>query len=95
MGGRVDSQLRRAEDLLDSIFKIATELVRGDRASLLLREDNSTDFVIARALGLAEDVRRHVRIKPGEGVVGLVAQSKRPLLVRDVARAPIQSGEGP
>src|SRR5204863_2301406 len=50
-GGFVDSQSqRRAEDLLDSIFKVATELVRGERASLLLREDNSTDFVIARAV---------------------------------------------
>jgi diguanylate cyclase (GGDEF)-like protein len=85
---------RRAEDLLDSIFKIATELVRGERASLLLREDNSTDFVIVRALGLAEDVKRHVRVKPGEGVAGLVASSKRSLLVRDVAQGPIQGGEG-
>jgi diguanylate cyclase (GGDEF)-like protein len=93
--GDVDSHTkRRAEDLLDSIFKVATELVRGERASLLLREDNSTDFVIARALGLADDVKRAVRVKPGEGVVGLVAQSKRPLLVRDLASAPIQSGEG-
>jgi diguanylate cyclase (GGDEF)-like protein len=93
--GDVDSQSqRRAEDLLDSIFKVATELVRGERASLLLREDNSTDFVIARALGLADDVMRQVRVKQGEGVVGLVAQSKRPLLVRDLASAPIQSGEG-
>ena len=91
----MDSQSqRRAEDLLDSIFKVATELVRGERASLLLREDNSTDFVIARAVGLAEDVMRRVRVKPGEGVVGLVAQSKRPLLVRHIASAPIQSGEG-
>ena len=95
MGDTVDSQSkRRAEDLLDSIFKIATELVRGGRASLLLREDNSTDFVIARAVGLADDVKRQVRVKSGEGVVGLVAQSKRPLLVRNVASAPIQSGEG-
>src|SRR5713101_1941383 len=94
-GGLVDSQTqRRAEDLLDSIFKVATELVRGERASLLLREDNSTDFVIARAVGLAEDVMRRVRVKPGEGVVGLVAQSKRPLLVRPISSAPIQSGEG-
>src|SRR5437870_517834 len=93
--GIVDSHSqRRAEDLLDSIFKVATELVRGERASLLLREDNSTDFVIARAVGLAEDVMRRVRVKPGEGVVGLVAQSKRPLLVRHIASAPIQSGEG-
>ena len=79
---------RRAEDLLDSIFKVATELVRGERASLLLREDNSADFVIARAVGLADDVMRRVRVKPGEGVVGLVAQSKRPLLVRHIASAP-------
>jgi len=91
----VDSQSqRRAEDLLDSIFKVATELVRGERASLLLREDNSTDFVIARAVGLADDVMRRVRVKTGEGVVGLVAQSKRPLLVRHVSSAPIQAGEG-
>jgi diguanylate cyclase (GGDEF)-like protein len=91
----VDSQSqRRAEDLLDSIFRVATELVRGERASLLLREDNSTDFVIARAVGLADDVMRQVRVKQGQGVVGLVAQSKRPLLVRDVSSAPIQSGEG-
>src|SRR2546430_9238894 len=94
-GGFVDSQSqRRAEDLLDSIFKVATELVRGERASLLLREDNSTDFVIARAIGLADDVMRRVRVKTGEGVVGLVAQSRRPLLVRHVSSAPIQSGEG-
>src|SRR2546430_4973001 len=93
--GNLDSQSqRRAEDLLDSIFKVATELVRGERASLLLREDNSTDFVIARAVGLADEVKRQVRVKPGVGVVGLVAQSKRPLLVRNVASAPIQSGEG-
>jgi len=71
-----------AEDLLDSIFKVATVLVRGERASLILREENSTDFIIARAVGLADEVRRHVRIREGEGVVGRVAQSKLPLLVR-------------
>lgn len=72
----------RAEDLLDSIFKVATVLVRGDRASLLLREENSTDFVIAQAVGMAEEVRQHVRIREGEGIVGRVAQSKRPVFVR-------------
>jgi len=71
-----------AEDLLDSIFKVATVLVRGERASLLLREENSTDFIISRAVGLAEDVRRQVRIREGEGVAGRVAQTKLPMLVR-------------
>ncbi len=77
-----DLSERRAEDLLDSIFRVATELVRGERASLMLREDASDDFVIAHALGLAEDVKREVRVRPGEGVAGHVLASKRSLLVR-------------
>jgi diguanylate cyclase (GGDEF)-like protein len=71
-----------AKDLLDSIFKVATELVRGSRASLLVRDDATTDFVIAHAVGIADDVKKLVRIRQGEGVVGSVAMSKRSLLVR-------------
>jgi len=78
-----------AEGLLDSIFTVARELVHGERASLLLRDDASSDFVIARAVGLAEDVRRAVRIREGEGISGRVAASKRPLLVRGVQGAPV------
>ncbi len=71
-----------AQDLLDSIFKVATELVRGERASLLVREDATADFVISHAVGIADDVKKQVRIRQGEGVVGSVAASKRSLLVR-------------
>ena len=73
-----------AQDLLNSVFKVATELVHGERASLMLRDDASSDFVIAHAVGLAEDVRRVVRVREGEGISGRVAASKRSLLVRDV-----------
>ncbi len=72
----------RAEDLLDSIFRVATELVRGERMSLLLRDDETRDFVVAHAVGLAEEVRRQVRVRSGEGVAGRVLASKRPVLVR-------------
>lgn len=71
-----------AQDLLDSIFRVATELVRGQRASLMLRDDATNDFVMARAIGIADDVRAQVRIHQGEGVVGSVAASKRSMLVR-------------
>lgn len=72
----------RAQDLLDSIFRVATELVRGDRASLMLRADGSSDFVIARAIGLAEDVQRRVRVREGQGIAGQVALTKRGVLGR-------------
>ncbi|HUG56360.1 MAG TPA: diguanylate cyclase [Candidatus Limnocylindrales bacterium] len=84
----MDSQIeRRAQDLLDSIFRVAMELVRGERASLMLREDATSDFVIARAVGLAEDVRSAVRVREGEGIAGRVAASKRSLLVKGGAVA--------
>ncbi|HEY8757421.1 MAG TPA: sensor domain-containing diguanylate cyclase, partial [Candidatus Limnocylindria bacterium] len=86
MGESVDAEAAGraglAQDLLDSIFKVATELVRGSRASLLLRDDATTDFVIARAVGIADEVKKQVRVRQGEGVVGSVALSKRSLLVR-------------
>jgi diguanylate cyclase (GGDEF)-like protein len=83
VGNKVeDLSAGRAEDLLDSIFRVATELVRGERASLMLRHDATNDFVIAHALGLAEEVKREVRVRPGEGVAGHVLASKRSLLVR-------------
>ena len=85
---------RRAQDLLDSIFRVATELVHGERASLLLRDGETSDFTIARAFGLAEDVQRQVRIRPGEGVTGHVLASKRSLLVRGSADMPIPFGTG-
>lgn len=85
----------RAQDLLDSIFRVATELVRGERASLMLRDENSSDFVIARAIGLAEDVRLQVRVREGEGIAGRVAASRRPLIGRASAGgAPDGAGRG-
>lgn len=79
-----------AQDLLDSIFKVATELVPGERASLLVREDATSDFVITHAVGIADEVKKLVRIRQGEGVVGSVAASKRSLLVRNGDVAPGQ-----
>ncbi len=79
---------RRAQDLLDSIFRVATELVHGERVSLLLRDEATSDFIIARAIGLTDDVRRQVRVKSGEGITGHVLASKRALLVRGAADMP-------
>lgn len=83
-----------AQDLLDSIFRVATELVRGERASLMVRDDATTDFVMANAVGIAEEVRRHVRVHEGEGVVGSVAASKRSLLVRAGDVVPSRRDDG-
>ena len=81
---------RAAQDLLESIFKVATALVRGERASLLLREErNDAQFIIAMAIGIADDVRAAARVREGEGVAGIVAATRRPLLVRHREDSPL------
>jgi len=85
-----DREQAFAQDLLDSIFRVATELVRGERASLMLRDDADSDFVIARAIGLAEDVRRQVRVRLGEGIAGKVAADRRSLLATPESPLPGQ-----
>ncbi|HEV2011697.1 MAG TPA: diguanylate cyclase [Candidatus Limnocylindria bacterium] len=80
---------------MDSIFKVATELVRGERASLLVRDELTTDFVIAHAVGIADEVKKQVRVRQGEGVVGSVAASKRSLLVRTGDVLPAREGADP
>ena len=84
-----------AQDLLDSIFKVATELVRGERASLFVRDAATADFVIAHAVGITDDIKKQVRIRDGEGVVGSVAASKRSLLVRVGDAVPPRDGADP
>ncbi len=80
---------RSARDLLESIFKVATALVRGERASLLLRRDSAdTHFIMAMAQGIAEEVRKEVRVREGEGIAGRVAQTKQALLVRGREESP-------
>lgn len=46
----------------------------------MLRADDSSDFVITRAIGLAEDIRRQVRVREGEGIAGRVASSRQPVM---------------
>ena len=87
-----DHEAALAQDLLDSIFRVATELVRGERASLMLRDDAESDFVISRAVGLAEDVRRQVRVRIGEGIAGRVAAERKPLLAASGTEVPTPRG---
>lgn len=84
-----------AQVLLRSIFEVSTSLVRGERASLLLREGNGeAHFVIAMARGIAEEVWQRARIREGEGIAGQVAKTRRGLLVRTREDAPIPIPHG-
>lgn len=77
---------RSLEELLERLLEIfRTAVPAVDTASILLREG---DWLCVRAgYGLEQEVREHFRLAIGEGFAGTIAQTRRPLGLRDAARS--------
>ena len=61
--------------------------MQAQRCSLMLRAPEPGHIYLAAARGIAPHVLDGARVKLGDGVAGRVAQSRQPLLVRDVRDA--------
>jgi Nif-specific regulatory protein len=76
------SSLERALERLEA----SRGIVRG--AVFLLEGPGSREIVVAAALGVSSDGLR-ARYKPGEGIIGRVVQSARPVLVPSTRKEPL------
>jgi len=75
------------EELLNRILKISREVFHFENAIIRLLEADRGMLVTAASYGYAEEaIRPEIRV--GQGVMGKVAQSGRPILVTDVATLP-------
>ncbi|HXV20553.1 MAG TPA: ATP-binding protein [Desulfuromonadales bacterium] len=75
------------EELLNRILKISREVFRFENAIIRLLEADRGMLVTAASYGYAEEaIRPEIRV--GQGVMGKVALSGRPILVSDVATLP-------
>lgn len=75
------------EELLNRILKISREVFHFENAIIRLFEADRGLLVTAASYGYAEEaIRPEIRV--GQGVMGKVAQSGRPILVTDVATLP-------
>ncbi len=68
----------------NSILSNSTDLLRSERASLLLFDENSNELVLKAAIGMAADPATINHIRIGEGVSGEVMKSSKALMVEDV-----------
>ena len=66
------------DTLLESCLSIVTSISRSERVSIML-VDESGEMVIRKARGIREDIVHSVRVRPGEGVSGIVARESKPL----------------
>jgi diguanylate cyclase (GGDEF)-like protein len=70
-----------------TILRHSTELLRSERASLLLYDETANELQVKAAVGPRAKVARESRQRYGEGISGTVMREGRPLVVRDLAAA--------
>lgn len=83
----LDAVAHEPRQLVDGLLALVGNEMQAQRCSLMLRAPEPGTLYLAAARGLAPHIADGVRVALGEGVAGRVAQSREPLLVRDVRRA--------
>jgi signal transduction histidine kinase/putative methionine-R-sulfoxide reductase with GAF domain len=81
----VASTLRLSE-LLETVMKLASEVVHAETGSLLLMDQVTGELYFDVALGEKGGSLQQVRLKKGEGIAGWVAENRKPAVVNDVAK---------
>lgn len=80
------------EEVLSSVFNNAAKTLKANAASLMLLDPEEGVLTIKRAYGLDEEVIRKTRIKLGEGIAGIVAQSGEPMVFHGKVDSPQAMG---
>ncbi|MBA2338921.1 MAG: diguanylate cyclase [Pyrinomonadaceae bacterium] len=68
-----------------TILTHSAELMRAERSSLLLFDEEANELEVKAALGPRAEITREARLRLGDGIAGSVLSEGRPLVVRDVS----------
>jgi GAF domain-containing protein/CheY-like chemotaxis protein len=76
------------EDALTSIMERVNPIFEVEAGSLLLIDEDTDELVFQIALGEKAEGVKPFRLKIGQGIAGLVAETGEPMLIRDVREDP-------
>ena len=74
------------EDILKLIVMVTAEVMNSKICSLLLLDAERDELVIRATQSVSQAYNRKPNIKLGEGIAGLVAKNKQPMVVSDVKK---------
>lgn len=86
---KLTPKLYNLDILYETIVDTAAELLRSEKGSLMLPEENS--LVIKSVKGINRLLTRDIKIEIGEGIAGKVFKDGEPLLVKDIAKVELPS----
>ena len=76
------------ERLLSGVGDIIRQVIPHELFAILLYSERLKALRIRHARGNREEVVRNLVLKPGEGVTGVAAETRQPVLVADVREDP-------
>lgn len=76
--------IRAYDSLVNFIVEKTVVLLESKKCSLMLLDEEAQELFIQGAKGLEEGVIKGCRMKLGEAVAGVVAQSRMPMLVKNI-----------
>lgn len=79
--GRICISRLSLQKKLDKILSIASRHVKADRASIMLSNEKTGNFVIASSIGIDPNLLKSTTQKIEEGVAGWVCKNKTPLIL--------------
>jgi signal transduction histidine kinase len=72
--------------LLEISLNLTMNLFKAQRGSIFLLKENGNDLILKIALGMKNGEQKNLLKRMGEGIVGKVAASKKPIFVDDISR---------
>jgi serine phosphatase RsbU (regulator of sigma subunit)/FMN phosphatase YigB (HAD superfamily) len=72
------------DEVLKSIIEGSTELMRAERGSIMILDDEARELRIRAAKGISQSRINRVRIKMGQSISGYVAQKGIPVVIDDI-----------
>src|SRR5579864_8491221 len=85
---RAISSTLRLSELLETVMRLASEVVHAEASSLLLLDPATDELYFDIALGEKGGALQQIRLKKGEGIAGWVAANNQAAVVNDVAKDP-------
>ncbi|HLC19129.1 MAG TPA: diguanylate cyclase [Thermodesulfobacteriota bacterium] len=74
------------EVLYERILGKSTDLLRAERGSLMILDNDGKVLSIKASKGMEKSIANHVKVRVGEGICGSTAARGIPLVVRDIDR---------
>ncbi len=86
--GKLISSSLDVENILEGIMKEVRTFFEPENWSLMRLDPNTNELFFVVAEGISEEQIKDVRLKPGEGIAGSVAQKGVPIFVPDTSEDP-------